>query len=153
MIYIITALKSEAQAFVDKYKLDSSKSNNHITIIISGIGRDKMFLASQKVVTILKECDIIVNIGICAADRKFKIGELLPQDILLTCVDEPIKTQDKYLAVDMESAGFLDATHQITNTYMFKIVSDHFEPDKVTKDKTKQLIFEKIDTIMEIINA
>jgi hypothetical protein len=51
----------------------------------------------------------------------------------------------------MESAGFIKATKDIKNSYIFKIVSDYFEPEKVTKDKAKQLIFNKIDEIMKEI--
>ena len=43
MLYIICALKSEAQAFVDKYKLPKNKINAQVTLIVSGIGSDKMF--------------------------------------------------------------------------------------------------------------
>jgi hypothetical protein len=32
---------------------------------------------------------------------------------------------------------------------MFKVVSDNFEPHKVTKDMAKMLIFKKIDEIMK----
>ncbi len=95
---------------------------------------------------------IILNIGICGASKKFEISELIKIDFeknILTCVDKPISSPNNYNAVDMESTGFIDATSLIKNRYMFKVVSDHFEPHMVTKDKTKKLIYDKIDEIME----
>jgi len=156
MIYIITALKAEAQAFIDKYKLGNSKSNKVLTLNISGIGREKMYRCTQEVLSIMNSDDIIVNVGVCGASTNFSIGSII-ENKYLTCVDEPIDDAKHYQAVDMESAGFLLATHDAKHTnkkaYMFKIVSDHFEPYRLTKDTTKKLIFDKIDEMMEIING
>ncbi|MCF6298220.1 MAG: hypothetical protein L3J08_09615, partial [Flavobacteriaceae bacterium] len=66
---MIFALKAEAQAFVDK-KLD-------VNIIISGIGSQNMYNATKKTLKLMNEDDIIVNVGICGASKKFHIGELL----------------------------------------------------------------------------
>jgi len=153
MIYIITALKSEAQAFVDKYKLGATKSNENISLSVSGIGKVAMYEATKEIVNIMQKSDTIVNVGICGADKKFNIGDLLPQSIKLTCVDKAVDVDEIYEAVDMESSGFMDATQNVQNRYIFKVVSDHFEPNKVTRDKTKKLIFDKIDEIMETIDA
>ena len=153
MIYILVALKAEAQAFVDKYKLPKTKYNDEITIITSGIGSHNMFQATQKIVNNINENDIIMNIGICGASKKFQIGQLI--DGLkenLTCVDNEISEMDKYELVDMESQGFIEATKDIKNRYIFKVVSDYFEPHKITKEKTKSLIFNVIDDINKIIN-
>ena len=152
MKYIITALKIEAQAFVDKYKLGKSKSNDEISIIVSGIGSSNMYNATTRTVALINDEDMILNIGICGASRKYSIGELIKIDFaknILTCVDAPINEENLYEAVDMESAGFIDATKDIKNRYMFKVVSDYFEPHKVPKEKTKKLIYDKIDEIME----
>jgi len=57
--------------------------------------------------------------------------------------------------VDMESFGFYDAvihSPAIKNFHIFKVISDYFEPQKVTKDTTKSLIFHKIDAINESID-
>ena len=152
MKYIITALKIEAQAFVDRYKLGKSKSNDELSIIVSGLGSSNMFHATAKIVALMNDDDIILNIGICGASKEFEISELIKIDFeknILTCVDEPVSSSNNYDAVDMESTGFIDATSSIKNRYMFKVVSDHFEPHVVTKDKTKKLIYDKIDEIME----
>lgn len=153
MLYIMCALKSEAQAFVDKYKLPKNKQNSQTKIIVSGIGSENMFNATKNIVTKMSEDDIIINVGICGADKKFAIGELIDvREENLTCVDSDILEHGKYELVDMESNGFLKATQGVENKYMFKVVSDHFEPHKVTKEKTKSLIFNVIDDINNIIN-
>ena len=153
MLYIICALKPEAQAFVDKYKLTKNKCNSQLTLIVSGIGSDKMFEATSKVVKIMTRDDIIINVGICGGDKKFSIGELVDaKNVKLTCVNCEISQDGIYELVDMESDGFMKATSEIKNRYIFKVVSDHFEPQKVTKEKTKSLIFNAIDDINKIIN-
>jgi len=151
MIYILVALKAEAQAFVDKYKLKNYK-NNDIQVIISGIGADAMFKATTKVLETYSQNNVIINIGICGADKTYKIGQLIDARYeKITCIDYEA-TNKKYKIVDMESAGFLKATKDIKNSFIFKIVSDHFEPKTVTKDMAKKLIFKQIDEIINRIN-
>ena len=163
MRYIITATKSEAQAFIEKYKLDALKSNDLYSIIVSGVGCECMHTTTQEILSQLKESDTLVNVGICGASDAFEIGELLQIDTttqcingsekVLTCVDEALGDTNLYDAVDMESSGFIQASKRFKNRYMFKVVSDHFEPSKVTKDKTKKLIYAQIDTIMGMLNG
>jgi hypothetical protein len=153
MLYIMCALKAEAQAFVDKYKLPKNKQNSQIILVVSGMGSDNMFEATQSVVKTMSKNDTIINVGICGGDKKFSIGELIDaRDKNLTCVDSEISEHGEYELVDMESDGFIKATKDVDNKYIFKIVSDHFEPHKVTKEKTKSLIFNVIDDINNIIN-
>ena len=67
----------------------------------------------------------------------------------ITCLDQEASTNSHEI-VDMESYGFYNAvihSPAIKNRYIIKVVSDHFEPHKVTKDKTKSLIFNVIDDI------
>jgi len=177
LLYIVTALKSEAQAFVDKYKLKKSKlgsfilfSNKNIFLIVSGIGVVNARFATQALINQydLTDDDIYLNIGICATSKKYEIGSLLEigsisyNDIVHTfnkafkniiCVNEAL-SQQLYEIVDMESYGFYDATiHNpaIKKFHILKVVSDHFEPEKVTKDGTKQLISKNIDVINNIL--
>ena len=147
MIYIMVALKAEAQAFVDKFKLQNHK-NDKISIIISGMGKENMKISTCQILKDVKDEDKIVNVGICGACKKYAIGELIDGiKTKITCID--YEAHDKiYEIVDMESAGFLEATKDIKNRYIFKIVSDNFEPKTVTKDRAKKLIFDKIDEIM-----
>jgi len=177
MIYIITALKPEAQAFVDFYKLKKSKlenyslfSNANIKLIISGLGVTNARNATQTLINYfdITDEDIYLNVGICAAEQTFEIGELLEignivyqeldyifktdkQELL--CLDTPAKTACAKV-VDMESYGFYDAvihSPAIKNFYIFKVVSDHFEPHLVTKETTKLLLFNAINEINTII--
>lgn len=152
MTYLIFALKTEAQAFIDK-KLN-------VNIVISGIGSRNIYNVTKNIVDKMNKDDIIVNVGICGACDDFKIGDLLevnPNTLkidnrwTLSCVDYEVGKIGKYDVVDMESTGFIDATKNTNNRYIFKIVSDHFEPNKITKDGAKRLIFNKIDEIMRRI--
>ncbi len=172
MIYILTALKSEAQAFVDKYKLKKKKignysiyTNENIFLLISGIGILKAIESSEFLITNFQidKNDTIINIGICGATPKYEIGKLLQiQDInynqqnyklssctgyTLTCIDYEATT-DFYEIVDMESYGFYKIFHKY-NLYIFKVVSDYFEPDTITKEGTKTLIFNTIDELFK----
>ena len=150
MIYIIVALKAEAQAFVDKYRL-KNYTNGDIRVVVSGIGAEAMFKTTCKILQNFTSCDLILNVGICGASKKYKIGQLIDARYhVITCIDYEAKNT-KHDIVDMESLGFKQATKEVQNSFIFKIVSDHFEPQRVTKDKAKQLIFCKIDEIMSVI--
>ena len=180
MLYIVTALKPEAQAFVDKYKLQKSRlgdftifTNQDMTLIISGLGVKNAMFATQTLINHfdITDDDIYMNVGICAASNKYEIGELIDIDTIkyhsqkykindnsetiLECLDEEAY-EVKYEIADMESFGFYDAvihSPAIKNIFIFKVVSDHFEPQKVTKEKTKSLIFNVIDDINEKIKT
>ena len=180
MLYIVTALKPEAQAFVDRYRLKKERldgyllfKNSDMTLIVSGLGVDNARCATQTLINhfdIIDE-DIYLNVGICGAKEKYAIGELLNISTLIykeleyklpnvqgkTIHSLDIEaTDDIHEIVDMESFGFYDAvTHSpaIKNFYILKVVSDHFQPQKVTKEKTKALIFNAIDDINSIIKT
>ena len=152
MIYIMVALKAEAQAFVDKYKLQNYK-NSDISVIISGIGSLNMKNSTLKVLKNFKKDDIIINVGICGASKKYKISQLLDaREHDITCIDYEAN-DERFEIVDMESSGFIDATKDIKNSFIFKVVSDHFQPHKVTKDKAKSLIFNHIENIMQKVKT
>jgi purine-nucleoside phosphorylase len=152
MIYIMVALKAEAQAFVDRFKLPQERQNSELSVVVTGMGSKKMFEGTSEVVKMMHEDDVIINVGICGADKKYEIGQLIDAlESKLTCVDHEISTHDHEL-VDMESRGFFEATKDVKNVYMFKVVSDHFEPKSVTKDMAKKLIFEKIDEIIKRVS-
>ena len=152
MLYIITALKAEAQAFVEKFKLKEYK-NEDITLFVSGIGKENMRNTTLQVLKNFQENDKIVNIGICGASLNYKIGQLIDARVeKITCVDFEV-TNSEFSIVDMESCGFIEATKGVQNSYIFKVVSDHFEPHKVTKNGAKKLIFDKIDAIMREIQT
>ena len=176
MIYIVTALKPEAQAFVEFYKLTKSKlgkyfifSNTNIRLVISGLGVNNAREATQTLINNfdITQSDIFLNIGICAASSEYEIGKLIEiGSITYDAIEYNFKNKKKILCVnqeasemcyeivDMESYGFYDAViHNpaIEKFYIFKVVSDHFEPQKVTKDGTKALIFNVINDINSAI--
>lgn len=174
MIYIVMALKGEAQAFVDRHKLRKKRvhgftlfSSPDMILIISGMGVQNARIATQTLINLydITDEDIYINVGICAASRAYKIGQLMEINAIeyegklfklsnkkgktVTCVDEPL-AHDAHELSDMESFGFYDAvihSPAIKNIFIFKVVSDHFEPQSVTKDGAKALIFGVIDAI------
>ena len=176
MIYIVTALKPEAQAFVDKYRLQFSTlgsyklfSNDAMKVILSHIGTKNAMLATQALIDAydITDDDVYMNVGICGAEESHKIGELVEigeivhkkQSYIvhsylsscITCVDQEI-TSAEYTIVDMESFGFYDAIRHSTaikNFHIYKVVSDHFEPETITKEFTKSLIFKNLEKIMK----
>jgi len=177
MTYIVTALKPEAQAFVDYYKLKKSKlasytlfENSDIKLIISGMGVENARLATQTLINHydITDDDRYINAGVCAASHKYKIttliecGGIIYKELsyvfdtskpMITCVDKPLDKECCEL-VDMESFGFYDAViHNpaIKKFHILKVVSDHFEPKNVTKELAKSLLFAKMETIKDII--
>ena len=178
MIYIVTALKSEAQAFVDKFRLQKMNlatytlyTNDAMRLIVSGVGVDNARLATQMLINTydLSDEDIFYNVGVCAAPSHHPLGTLLnigtvvydgisypfdKEGITLQCSDTPQNTPQNTpleIPVDMESFGFYDAViHNpaIKHFGIFKVVSDHFEPDTLSKDMVKSLLFQKIDEII-----
>ena len=174
MIYITVALKSEAQAFVDKFRLQKIKLatytlyiNDTMRLIVSGVGVDNARLATQMLINTydLSDEDIFYNIGVCAAPTHFPIGTLLNvgtivydgisypfyQDgITLWCSDTPQNTLLE-TPVDMESFGFYDAmihNPAIKHFNIYKVVSDHFRPETLSKDMVKSLLFQKTDELL-----
>ena len=178
MLYIVSALKPEAQAFVDKYKLTKDRldsfllfKSSTIMLIVSGVGVDRARDATQTLINHfdITDDDIYLNIGICGANTRHEIGELLNissiiyKDIeykLSPHIKQTIHSLDIeaeeaiYDVVDMEAYGFYDAvihSPAIKNIHILKVVSDHFQPETITKEKTKALIFNAIDDINAII--
>jgi hypothetical protein len=178
MKYIVMALKSEAQALVERYKLQKSKlrdytlfENEKMRLIISGVGVENAMRATQTLIDFydISNEDIYINLGICAASKEYAIGALVEVgsliyqekeyiihpylEVQLHCVDVE-QTDATSELVDMESFGFYDAVRHssaIKNFHIYKVVSDHFEPQSVTKDGTKKLIgdvLEKIDLLL-----
>ncbi|MDQ7067538.1 MAG: hypothetical protein Q9M40_05970 [Sulfurimonas sp.] len=71
----------------------------------------------------------------------------------IVCVYEEV-SHEKYDIVDMESYGFLDAVMHspaIKTFHILKVVSDHFEPQTITKENTKSLLFKVINDINKLL--
>ena len=177
MLYIVVALKPEAQAFVDKYRLKKSKlssftlfSDKDMKLIVSGVGEGKSREATQVLVNHfdITDDDTYINVGICAANSNHKIGTLIELGTIffeekeyifktlknkILCSKTPV-SKEVYAIVDMESFGFYDAViHNpaIKNFHIFKVVSDHFQPEEVNKENTKMLIFNQIHAITQLL--
>ena len=174
MKYIVMALKSEAQALVERYKLHKSKlrdytlfENEKIRLIISGVGVENAMRATQTLIDFydISDEDIYINLGICAASKEYEIGALIEVGTILYQEEEFIvhsylqskihcmdaeQTDATSELVDMESFGFYDAVRHssaIKNFHIYKVVSDHFEPQSVTKDGTKKLIGDVLEQL------
>ncbi|MBA1438463.1 MAG: hypothetical protein FAF05_05700 [Epsilonproteobacteria bacterium] len=172
MNYIVMALKSEAQAFADRFKLKKTQLKNYtlffndtIKIIVSGIGVEKARVATQTLINHydLTDNDRFYNIGVCGANQSFAIGSLLEigsityenscysfgGGVNIRCSDAEV-THDRFSVVDMECYGFYDAViHNpaIKHFRIYKVVSDHFKPHTLTKDMVKSLIFNQIENM------
>jgi len=177
LLYIVVALKAEAQAFVEFYKLKKSTLagytlfyNENISLIVSGMGVTNARAATQALINAydITDEDIYLNVGICGASREYAVGSLLEigsvvyegieytfaKDLLtIECRDEGVR-ESEAAVVDMESFGFYDAVvHNpaIQKFHILKIVSDHFEPERVSKDGSKMLIFKALNAINRVI--
>lgn len=174
MIYVVVALKPEAQAFVDRFKLKKTSLKNYtlfygdgMKLIVSGVGVTNSMLATQTLINEydVEEDDVFLNVGICGSNKE--IGELLEVgsvvydgreyilhsyiDTKLECCNTP-STNSVFDGADMESFGFYEAIRHspaIKNFYIFKVVSDHFQPNSFSKDFVKNIIFLKIDEMFK----
>ena len=123
-------------------------------LIVTGIGIEN----AKKAALFVKEHfspsleDILLNIGIAAVSKEIPVGTLckvgsviykdaridLSEDgFLLQTVDTPQKTPRETL-VDMEAYGLVEIFG--TDLKVYKIISDHFEPENVTKEGVKKLV-------------
>jgi adenosylhomocysteine nucleosidase len=145
--------------------------SDDMLLLVSGMGKSNAAMAVSALLgwRVPKRGDILINIGICAAPSTFVIGEALLihqiidgdrryyPDILyphtlretsLICTDAPqsIASDDP---VDMESAAIFQAASRFFKLHQMaylKIVSDHFEPDNVTKEGVISLIHSHVMT-------
>lgn len=165
MIYVVVATKSEAQGVAEHLKLIKSKlygyttfTSDELVVLVSGVGIEAMSKATKTLMNDIKQDDTLVNIGICASNHKvgtvFEISKIIYKDIIyelnknstlsIRCEDFEA-TKKSHDIVDMESFGFYIASNAHKNRFIYKVVSDNFEPQKVTKDETKKLIKRLID--------
>lgn len=147
-----------------------------ILLLVTGIGRTNAMLALSALMgyRIPKGKDILINIGICGAPDTYLLGEALLihqimdmdryyyPDILyphplretsLICVDTPVSSPGLF-PVDMESGGIFLAASRFLKLHQMafiKIVSDHFEPNKVTKEGGIGLVKSHIRTLESLI--
>ena len=136
MIYIITALSSEAKPLIHHYRLKRNTDvdfllyeSDTVFLCITQVGYNNALHVSGKFLEYKKpaEDDILVNIGLCGAPESYNIGELLvieklcfkDREALLTCreslhVKASLTTliQEQYenlnKVVDMEAFGIYE---------------------------------------------
>ncbi len=170
MTLIHTALQSEAQTFIEKYKLLKTNSNpkiyasENIIVLIGGIGKENSYNSLEYLFennTITKA----LNIGIAGcSDTTIEIGELFCtnkelEDInTMRCktVDTPQLPSSVTLNTlyDMEASYFLEVTKKYLDEkgiYIFKIVSDHLDNTIPKKEFVKKLVFDKFNLIQKYV--
>lgn len=150
--------------------------NTDILLLICGVGKTNAMMAVSALLgwRIPHAGDTLINIGICAAPTHYEIGEALLihqlidthktyyPDILYThtlkessilCVDTPQSIPNN-LPVDMESTAVFCAASRFFKLHQMaflKIVSDHFEPDCVSKESAISLIHAHLHTLDTLI--
>lgn len=140
-------------------------ANNNYTLIISGIGNDAVLMAVSHLLTrfSFEKNDLLINYGIAAARKDTPLGSLFlaskissyhskfayyPQMLIrhdfaerpLMMVDAPL-THPEVEACDMESFAFFKAGLnfiKLSQLIVAKVVSDHFEPDRLPDIKKLQ---------------
>jgi len=160
MIYIFCAFEAEARAVIDAYGLKKKIADpwtifasKEIELVISGMGQENAKKAAQYLLSTytIKEKDLLLNIGICAAQDDYTIGELLeiehlhhgnkafhlrpqPSTIKKVSCFSVNKAQSRHLATDiaeMEAFGLYETLKDHFQPYkisFLKIVSDNFQP-------------------------
>lgn len=158
MTLVHTALLSEAQAIIEKYKLQKVNSspkiyaNKKIVVLIGGIGAQNTLDSLEylfKNYTVSKA----INIGIAGCgDTSKNIGGLFCTNhtlenieyILLKTV-HTAQTQSENITslYDMEGQYFLEVTSEHLKDdeiYIFKVISDYLDDTILKKDDVKKLI-------------
>jgi len=173
MILIYTALLCEAQTFIEKLKLKKISStpkiyaDDNYIICIGGVAQ-KNTKNSLNYIFQNYNIDKAINIGIAGCgDTTIKIGELfctnrvldkIPHKKLITSNTPVVKNSTRSLKhlelYDMEGRYFEDicSDHlEKENIYIFKIVSDHLQNTKLSKDFVKSLIFNNLNTLLNFV--
>jgi hypothetical protein len=153
-------------------------TNEQMVLLVSGMGKSNALMAVSALLgwRIPKIEDCMINIGICGAPSTYKIGEALLihqiedgarryyPDILYThplrecslkCVDDAQVIPHEY-PVDMESSSIFQAASRFFKLHQMafiKIVSDHFEPESVTKEGVVELVRTNVSGIDELCTA
>ncbi len=170
MILIHTALLSEAQTFIEKYKLTKVNStpkiyaNEKIVVVIGGIGKENTYNSLDYIFENYAISKAF-NIGIAGcSDTTIEMGELFCtnkelEDInTMQCktVDAPqlpSNTTPNTL-YDMEASYFLEIVQKYLyekDIYVFKIVSDYLDSTIPKKDFVKKLINDKFTQISKYL--
>ena len=160
MTLIHTAFFNEAKPIIEHFKLQfitkepiKLYKNDSILLAISGMGEKTLHV---KEITQKYEISKAINIGIAGCkDKSIQIGELFCTNkklnnipfATLSCSKEPIDSPNKIKTtlVDMESSYFLEATKDIEDRYIFKVVSDYLDINVPKKEFVWKIISKSIE--------
>ena len=183
MIHLIFALKTEALSLINSYQLKKIKNlpftlyaNTEIKLLITQMGLDNAKENSIKYFNHYhpQENDILINIGICAAQKRHKLADILfinnvqnsSYHINLTPIKykeyktsslmsfDTIQTQERDGCADMEAYSVVSSALDFfkkENIFVIKIVSDHFEPHTISKEGVLKMMQEQNSELKEII--
>jgi len=183
MTYILCAFEAEARALIDFYKLSKQKSGSYSffkddehLIFISGMGQKSASEAIQALMLNFPTHanDSFINLGICAAQNSFEIGQLVQIKKLcnedeshhLPIIDSGIQTVSCFSAkvpldrpvnediAEMEALGLYQSIHnyfKAEHISFLKVVSDNFNPQKPNKAFVISLIQSNLPKILEHI--
>lgn len=152
--------------------------NDQMVLLVSGMGRVNAMMAVSALLgwRIPEAEDILINVGICGAPSDYPIGEALLihqildgdrryyPDILyshrlretsMRCVDMPQSTSCD-CPVDMESSGIFQAVSRFFKLHQMafvKIVSDHCNPQSVTKEGVIELLRSHLNALDSLISS
>jgi len=166
MILIDTALLSEAQSVIEKYKLKLIQKNprvyqnDKIVLVITGIAKDNT-IDNLKYILSQYKISKAINIGIAGTnDTDIKIGTLFCTNQKLENINylelktlnsaKTIFTDTKSYLYDMEAKYFIDIVSKYIdyqNIYVFKVVSDYLDDTIPSKEFVKSLIQKNIKSI------
>ncbi|MEA3372134.1 MAG: hypothetical protein U9Q62_00445 [Campylobacterota bacterium] len=151
--------------------------NDEMCLLVTQMGMENATKSVQALMQYLppQKNDILINIGLCAAPGTYPVGRALQVNnlhyedailelpiqkiniptISLRTVTSPASTlQDN--AVDMEAYAIYKAAKShfsLSHIAFLKIVSDHFEPEKVDKERAIISIKENIPKLEEVIES
>ena len=152
-------------------------SNETYTLTISLPGYDNALMATTALLSLHppKTDDVFINIGLCAAPSNLAIGSLVgvhtlsfenerPYTLkpLAHLASHPLQTfkteQSEALntLADMEAFAAIKAASRflaLQQLSVIKVVSDHFKPNRLTKNSAQTLIYHAIDDIVAYIQT
>jgi len=182
MLYFIIAHSAEAQPVIQYFKMQrvykfsyTMFEADNVRLIICNTGIDNAMMATSVLLAhyVPISNDLLINIGVCGAPGE--IGTMLLahkithnhhsyfpdilfkhdlQEISLKTVDIPSSSRSDD-AVDMEAYGIYKAASRFFKAHQmlfFKIISDNFQPESVTKEATKRLVSSKVAIMQNTIN-
>lgn len=167
---IHAALLCEAQTFIEKLKLKKINSapkiyaNANTLVLIGGVGKDNTVNSLEY---IFQNYNIskVFNIGTAGcSDKTVEIGSLFCSthkldgiDILPLITNEfPVfeKEIEQKALFDMEGEYFYEISKKYTeDIYIFKVVSDHLDIQRLDKEFVKKIIFNNFDLLAKYIKG